>query len=347
MGEVIVTLQDVDVLLGLPVDGRALIADDIPGHGDALLDLVASIFGTAPPSTFFNGSRISCSFFSSLTPRILPETASLDEVMHRIRELCKGCKIDKEEVTGCLLLLPLWVWERLLTLALIPRDSPLRHFSIFDDQFAGPHGDRVHQLAINGYNVVRDFKLYGFDALSVDERRVREMDARQDPVGDDPYPSFDLHLTPTPHPPPEQVSPHSPPEQLTSHSPSEQRTSEHHSTDIIPKRPRDPYPSFDLHLMPTPPTPTEQPTPHSTHELHTTDHPSTDRPPLVRHLDRPTECSAMDHSIHSFDLDTVVGSSQIFEGSNGRRKFGAQYRRSKRVRKPPRCGTDGEKCGRK
>ncbi|KAL8115534.1 hypothetical protein AgCh_022148 [Apium graveolens] len=391
MREVTITLQDVAVLLGLPIDGRALIVDYIPGPGDALLDLVASIFGTAPPSTFLNGARTSCSFFSSLTPRILPETASLDEVMHRTRcyivhliagvlftdtsggyihpmylpflrdldscgeyawgdavltflyrELCKGCKTDKEEVSGCFLLLQLWAWERLPTLAPIPKDSPLRHSAIFDDQLAGPHGDRwlvslsfkemagrtlsvyrtvldglapsnfiwqpystdiidslppyclgdllrsiadqtdsvlpgVHQLAVDGCNDVRDFRLYDFDAFLVDERRVREMDARQDPgrrprrgrgrgrgrgadvldqivadilgddvvgddvVGDDPmmthlgdvhidvtqdisrdpYPSFDLHLTPTPHPPSEKLTPHSCPEQLTSYSPSE------------------------------------------------------------------------------------------------------------------------------
>ncbi|KAL8098799.1 hypothetical protein AgCh_031500 [Apium graveolens] len=631
MGEVTITLQDVVVLLGLPIDGRALIVDDIPDPGDALLDLVASIFGTAPPSTFLNGARTLCSFFSSLTPRILPETASLDEVMHRTRcyivhliagvlftdtsggyihpmylpflrdldscgeyawgaavlaflyrELCKGCKTDKEEVAGCLLLFQLWAWERLPTLAPIPRDSPLCHSAIFDDQLPGPHGDRwlvslsfkemvgrtlsiyrtvldglapsnfiwqpystdiidslppyclvgrhiwryrgpilcifivethapdrvarqfgmvqsippvleytselhwmtlrgnqlikwsqkfesfislwdhrsdtifhvdlivddstvlgyhdwymqrtvrfisrtgafhhyvgdllrsivdqtdsvlpgVHQLVVDGCNVFRDFRLYGFDALPVDERRVREMDARQDPgrrprrsrgrgrgrgadvldqivadvlgddvvgddvVGDDPmmtnlgdvhidvtqdisrnpYPSFDLHLTPTPHPSSEQLTPHSRPEQLTSHSPFEQRTIEHHSTDIIPERPRDIYPSFDLHLTPTPTTPPEQPTTHYTHELHTTDHPSTDQPPPVRRPDRPTECSTKDHSIPSFDLDTVVGSSQSSEGSNGRRKFGAKCRRLKRVCKPPRCGTDGEKCARK
>ncbi|KAL8098031.1 hypothetical protein AgCh_030965 [Apium graveolens] len=132
-------------------------------------------------------------------------------------------------------------------------------------------------------------------------------------ISRDPYPSFDLHLTPTPHPPPD----------------------EHHSTDIIPERSRDIYPSFDLHLTPTPPTPPEQPTTHSTRELHTTNHPSTDQPSPVRRPDR------LDHSIPSFDLDTVVGSSQSSGDSDGRRKFGAQYRRSKRVRKPPRCGTDG------
>ncbi|XP_074374417.1 serine/threonine-protein phosphatase 7 long form homolog [Apium graveolens] len=175
----------------LPVNGHTLIADDIPGPSDILLDLVASIFCTPPPSTCLIGARISCSFFSSLTPRILPETVSLDEVMHRTRcylvhliagvlftdifggcinpkyllflrdldscgeyawgavvlaflyrELCKGCKTDKEEVAGCLLLLQLWAWERLPTLTPIPTDSTLHHSPIFDDQLAGPHGDR-------------------------------------------------------------------------------------------------------------------------------------------------------------------------------------------------------------
>lgn len=41
------------------------------------------------------------------------------------RELCKGCKKDVEEVAGCLLLLQLWAWERLPTLAPIRTHFPL------------------------------------------------------------------------------------------------------------------------------------------------------------------------------------------------------------------------------
>ncbi|XP_074324304.1 serine/threonine-protein phosphatase 7 long form homolog [Apium graveolens] len=115
MGEVTITLQDVGVLLGLPIDGRALIANDIPGPGDVLLELVASIFGCAPESSRLNGARIPLSFFTSLTPHYLSEDASLDEYVwgaailaFLYRELCKGCKKGKEEVTGCLLLLQLW-----------------------------------------------------------------------------------------------------------------------------------------------------------------------------------------------------------------------------------------------
>ncbi|XP_074342534.1 serine/threonine-protein phosphatase 7 long form homolog [Apium graveolens] len=174
MGEVTVTLQDVGVLLGLPIDGRALIADDIPGPGDALLELVASIFGCAPELSRLNGARIPLSFFTSLTPHYLSEDASLDEVRNRTRccihpmylpflrdldtcgqyawgavvlaflyrELCKGCKKGKEEVADCLLLLQLWAWERLPTLATIPTAMRLHYSPVWDGQLAPPYGDR-------------------------------------------------------------------------------------------------------------------------------------------------------------------------------------------------------------
>ena len=35
------------------------------------------------------------------------------------KELCNGCKVDVEEVAGCLLLLQLWVCDKLPTLAFI------------------------------------------------------------------------------------------------------------------------------------------------------------------------------------------------------------------------------------
>lgn len=47
------------------------------------------------------------------------------------RELCKSCKIGVEENAGCILLLQLWAWSRLPTLAPVPRGS------VPDDSFWG------------------------------------------------------------------------------------------------------------------------------------------------------------------------------------------------------------------
>lgn len=56
-------------------------------------------------------------------------------------ELCKSSKIGKEEITGCLLLLHLWAWTRLPTLAPIPSGPSLDNQEIWDD-LSGPYGVR-------------------------------------------------------------------------------------------------------------------------------------------------------------------------------------------------------------
>ena len=46
------------------------------------------------------------------------------------RKLCDGCKVDVEELVGCLLLLQLWAWERL------PTPAPARNsFPLVNDAF--------------------------------------------------------------------------------------------------------------------------------------------------------------------------------------------------------------------
>ncbi|KAK1401462.1 hypothetical protein POM88_001067 [Heracleum sosnowskyi] len=57
------------------------------------------------------------------------------------RELCKSSKIGKEEITGCLLLLQLWAWTRLPTLAPISSGPSLDSQDIWGD-LAGPYGLR-------------------------------------------------------------------------------------------------------------------------------------------------------------------------------------------------------------
>ncbi|KAK1394871.1 hypothetical protein POM88_013927 [Heracleum sosnowskyi] len=53
-------------------------------------------------------------------------------------ELCKACHKDKDEIAGYLLLLQLWAWSRLHSLAPIPRGPSLDNAHIWGD-LAGPH----------------------------------------------------------------------------------------------------------------------------------------------------------------------------------------------------------------
>lgn len=191
MGECTVTLQDVGVLLGLPIDGNPVMCDPSPSPNMTWVDTVGSIFGAVPPTSRFNGSRLQLSWFSSTTRHTLSEDASDDEVRHHTRcyliqllggclftdhsggsihcmwvhfvrdldafgryawgpavlaflyrELCKGCMVDTEEVAGCLLLLQLWAWERLPTLAPIRTSLPLVNDQFWEGQLPGPYGVR-------------------------------------------------------------------------------------------------------------------------------------------------------------------------------------------------------------
>ena len=85
MGGVTVTLQDVAVLLGRPIDGHALISDCIPEPSTSWKDMVASIFGQAPEDSRINGSRIQMSFFRGLTPGRSDDGASAEEVLLHTR----------------------------------------------------------------------------------------------------------------------------------------------------------------------------------------------------------------------------------------------------------------------
>lgn len=181
-GECTITLQDVAILLGLPVDEDAVVSPTHPAISWA--DVVNSVFGSTPPSNRFNGSRLQLSWFGTILPDQINDDTS-DEVLGRYtrfylleliagtmftdhsgglvhcmwitylqdldvygryawgaavlaflyRELCKGCKKDTDELAGCLILLQLWAWERLPTIA------PLRmNHSLADDIFWDGHG---------------------------------------------------------------------------------------------------------------------------------------------------------------------------------------------------------------
>ncbi|KAL8148228.1 serine/threonine-protein phosphatase 7 long form homolog [Apium graveolens] len=190
VGECSITLQDVEILTGLAVDGEPVIGAT-PSADEAWPDFVGSVFGHFPPSDRFNGSRLQLSWFDTFIPKKLDDNASDEEIRHYTRsyllhliagsmftdhsgglvhcmwipylrdldacgkyawgdavlaflyrELCKCCKLDRDEMASCLILLQLWAWERL------PSIAPLRtNHSLVDDQFwagqlAGPLGLR-------------------------------------------------------------------------------------------------------------------------------------------------------------------------------------------------------------
>ncbi|XP_074346539.1 serine/threonine-protein phosphatase 7 long form homolog [Apium graveolens] len=192
MGEVTITLQDVGVLLGLPIDGDAVISDITPGPNMSWHSYVAELFGRDPdPKRDMNGSRVRLSFITSCAPARLPQDASADDIRFQVlcylvhlfggvlftdhsgglfrpmflhfirdldrcgdyawgaavlaylyRELCKTSKKDVDEVAGCLLLLQLWAWERLPTLAPIRTSSILFDARFWEGQVAAPRGLR-------------------------------------------------------------------------------------------------------------------------------------------------------------------------------------------------------------
>lgn len=181
IGECTITLQDVAILLGLPVDGEPVVGVS-QAEGGSWSDIVGHVFGQSPPTNRFNGARLQLSWFQSVFPS-LADDASEEELIrytqsyllqmiagsmftdhsgglvhcmwvpfiqdlevcgkyawgaavlaYLYRELCKATKIDTEEIAGCLILLQLWAWERLPTIA------PLRtNHSLIDEAFWAAH----------------------------------------------------------------------------------------------------------------------------------------------------------------------------------------------------------------
>ncbi|KAL8100342.1 serine/threonine-protein phosphatase 7 long form homolog isoform X2 [Apium graveolens] len=192
IGECTITLQDVSVLLGLRIDGDAVIG--VTAVDDGWANVIQHIFGANPVSPIpvasgLVGGRLKFSWLNSVF-HSLPDDASdgqlrqytqsyllqliggilftdhsggqvhcmyihLIEDLERCgtlswgsavlaylyRELCKSCKKDREETAGCILLLQLWAWSRLHTLAPVPRGPSLNNLNIWGNQ-PGPHGLR-------------------------------------------------------------------------------------------------------------------------------------------------------------------------------------------------------------
>ncbi|KAK1362173.1 hypothetical protein POM88_046647 [Heracleum sosnowskyi] len=88
--------------------------------------------------TDHQGSQAQCMFIPLLQNLSHCETLSWGSgvLAYLYRELCKSCKIGVKEIAGCVLLVKLWAWTRLPTLAPIPSPPPL---DIWGDH-KGPYG---------------------------------------------------------------------------------------------------------------------------------------------------------------------------------------------------------------
>ncbi|KAL8120539.1 serine/threonine-protein phosphatase 7 long form homolog [Apium graveolens] len=147
VGECSITLQDVGVLTGLCVDGDPVIGATLTA--DEEWDVVVeSVFGHRPPNSRFNGDH-SGSLVHFIWIPYLRDLSSCgkyawgaDVLAFLYRELCKSCKLDIDEVVGCLILLQLWAWERLPTMAPIRTEISLIDEDFWLGQLAGPHGMR-------------------------------------------------------------------------------------------------------------------------------------------------------------------------------------------------------------
>lgn len=192
IGECTISLQDVSVLLGLRIDGPAVIG--VTAVDDGWANLIEHIFGVNPVSPISSesglvGGRLKFSWLNSVFCSLaddasdmelrqytqsyllqliggilftdhsggqvhcmyIPLIQNLDHcgtlswgsavLAYLYRELCKSCKKDREETAGCILLLQLWAWSRLHTLAPVPRGPSLNNPQIWDNH-PGPHGLR-------------------------------------------------------------------------------------------------------------------------------------------------------------------------------------------------------------
>ncbi|KAK1381942.1 serine/threonine-protein phosphatase 7 long form-like [Heracleum sosnowskyi] len=186
VGECSITLQDVNVLLGLRIDGDAVTGGTQVNGGWE--NLVKQIFGKAP-GTSLKGARLLLSWLTTNYKTLHDDASDVELIRYTqsyllqlfagvlfsdhsggqihcmylpliqdfgrcrtlawgsavlaflYRELCKACKIGVRENAGCLILLQLWAWTRLPTLAHVPRGPSLDNSVIWGDR-SGPYGMR-------------------------------------------------------------------------------------------------------------------------------------------------------------------------------------------------------------
>uniref|UniRef100_A0A2N9IJ12 Aminotransferase-like plant mobile domain-containing protein n=1 Tax=Fagus sylvatica TaxID=28930 RepID=A0A2N9IJ12_FAGSY len=136
LGEMTITLQDMEVMLGLPVDGRPVIRSTILKWPE----LCGELLGVIPPPEKLVGCRLNMTWLSE-TFGVLPDNADEVTVQRYARAyilemlggsvfadtsgdigapfmLCNAAKARTKDIGGALILVQLWAWSR------FPRMTP-------------------------------------------------------------------------------------------------------------------------------------------------------------------------------------------------------------------------------
>ncbi|MQL91960.1 hypothetical protein Taro_024575 [Colocasia esculenta] len=143
-GEMSITLQDVAILMGLPIDGDAVVGDTSLDWTDVCMALLGDL-----PDMMRRGSvklfwlRESDKTGNSVPLMYLPLLEDFDRasryswggatLAYLYRQLSIACKSDANDICGSLTLLQLWSWERLhvgrpdIAMHPLAQDMPLGH----------------------------------------------------------------------------------------------------------------------------------------------------------------------------------------------------------------------------
>ncbi|XP_028081077.1 uncharacterized protein LOC114282564 [Camellia sinensis] len=144
IGEATVTLQDVSVLYGLRIDSRAVTGVDSSRATEQWIALCAELLGVAPTPADLQAGRVRVRWLAEHFAHLpdhapdelsqnlvklmyLPLLRDIEEIGQYswgstalawlYRMLCRAAQVGTREIGGPLVLLQIWVWERLICIA--------------------------------------------------------------------------------------------------------------------------------------------------------------------------------------------------------------------------------------
>ncbi|QHO36534.1 uncharacterized protein DS421_9g284580 [Arachis hypogaea] len=128
-GECTITLEDVAMIFGLPIDGM-LVSEFIDSSTNGLENEFMTQFGIVPTAADHKGSSVKLAWLRTLKRRM-----QLDIALGSQMALCQASRYDCKEVDGPLSLLCIWAWERLPFLAPVRLHPsfPLVYRRLLDD----------------------------------------------------------------------------------------------------------------------------------------------------------------------------------------------------------------------
>ncbi|KAL9666157.1 hypothetical protein QQ045_000995 [Rhodiola kirilowii] len=144
-GEMPITLEDVGILTGLPIEGRVVtMLHEVKYYGPLCVQMLGVVLHGMRPTTVRQATELEVQRYtrayilallgSSLLPdssgseisiHFLPLLANLDSLScyswggavfaYLYRSLCNACESKATQLIGCAILLQLWAWEHLIT----------------------------------------------------------------------------------------------------------------------------------------------------------------------------------------------------------------------------------------